>query len=121
MTHFEIESSKMPRESCPLLVETAAQIGQMAIGDFFVDPLTTALEPGEIVTHMIVPNETADMGTCYKKVEQSASGYAMVGIAVRLQQSSGKITQAHIGVTGLTSKAFRATLVERALLGGASA
>ena len=162
-THFEVESSKLIRQKCPLLAETAAQIGdvqvrnmgtiggatahndpaadypaalvalgarvhlastkgtrEMDIEDFLVDTLTTALEPGEIITHVVVPIETAGMGTCYKKVAQAASGYAMVGIAVRVQKRDGKISRAHVAVTGLASKAFRAIKVEQALVNGAS-
>jgi carbon-monoxide dehydrogenase medium subunit len=93
---------------------------EMAIGDFFVDTLTTAIEPGEMITHIIVPVEASGAGTCYQKVPQAASGYAVVGIAVRLTASAGKITDAHVGVTGLAAKAFRATKVEEALKSGAS-
>src|SRR3982751_6332364 len=96
-THYQLESSDRLREICPLLPETAAQIGDVAVrnkgtiggslahsdpaadwpataialnaelvaaskngertikaDDFFVDMLTTALEPGEILREIRV-------------------------------------------------------------------
>jgi aerobic carbon-monoxide dehydrogenase medium subunit len=83
--------------------------------DFFVDAFTTAIEPGEIVSEVIVPVDSA--GTSYQKMLQPASGFAIVGVAARIQRSGGKITLARIGVTGLSNHAYRATAAEKALEG----
>jgi carbon-monoxide dehydrogenase medium subunit len=85
--------------------------------DFFVDTFTTALEPGEIVREVIVPIEEGSVGTAYEKVVQKASGFAIVGIAVRVKKSGGKIEWARVGVTGLSNCAYRASAVEKALAG----
>jgi carbon-monoxide dehydrogenase medium subunit len=89
----------------------------LAIGDFLVDALMTALEPGEIVREIIVPVEAAGTGVSYKKMLQPASGFAIVGVAARLRKSGGKISFARVGITGLASKAFRAANVEKLLEG----
>lgn len=83
--------------------------------DFFVDAFTTALEPGEIVREIIVPVENGS--TSYQKAPQPASGFALVGVAVRVNKSRGKIASAHIGVTGLANKSYRASAAEKALIG----
>lgn len=85
--------------------------------DFFIDTFTTALEPGEIVREVIVPIDGEGTGTNYQKVVQPASGFAIVGIAVRLRKSGGKVSMARIGVTGLSNRAFRAKEAEKALEG----
>jgi carbon-monoxide dehydrogenase medium subunit len=85
--------------------------------DFFVDTFTTALEPGEIVREVIVPIDDSGMGVSYQKVLQPASGFAIVGIAVRVRKAGDKISMARIGVTGLSNCAFRATAAEKALEG----
>jgi carbon-monoxide dehydrogenase medium subunit len=85
--------------------------------DFFVDTFTTALEPGEIVREVIVPVDGGGTGTNYQKVLQPASGFAIVGIAVRVRKSGDKVTMARIGVTGLSNRAFRAKQAEKALEG----
>jgi carbon-monoxide dehydrogenase medium subunit len=85
--------------------------------EFFVDTFTTALEPGEIVREVIVPIDGDGTGTNYQKVLQPASGFAIVGIAVRVRKSGDKISMARIGVTGLSNRAFRAKEAEKALEG----
>jgi aerobic carbon-monoxide dehydrogenase medium subunit len=85
--------------------------------DFVVETFTTVLEPGEIVREVILPFEHGSAGYAYQKVVQPASGFAIVGIAVRVRKEGGKIAEARVGVTGLGPRAYRATNVEAALTG----
>jgi carbon-monoxide dehydrogenase medium subunit len=87
----------------------------LAIGDFLVDTFTTALEPGEIVVKIIVPAESQGTGVSYQKMQQPASGFAIVGAAARVERSNGGIGFARVGITGLASKAYRAANVESIL------
>ncbi|MEP6962008.1 MAG: xanthine dehydrogenase family protein subunit M, partial [Acidobacteriota bacterium] len=66
-----------------------------------------------------VPVEDSSTGTNYQKVLQPASGFAIVGIAVRVRKAGGKIAMARIGVTGLSNCAYRAAAAEKALEGSA--
>jgi len=99
---------------------TAKSEREVALADFFVDTFTTALEPGEIIREVIVPVEDQSTGTSYQKVIQPASGFAIVGVAARVQRANGKIGMARVGVTGLSGKPYRATNVEKALEGTAA-
>jgi aerobic carbon-monoxide dehydrogenase medium subunit len=85
--------------------------------DFFVDLMTSAVEPNEIVTEIRVPKPAQPNRGVYLKVPQSASGFAVVGVAVQLKIANGKCEDVGIGVTGLAPKPFRATSVEAALRG----
>ncbi len=87
--------------------------------DFFVEMLTTALAPTEIITEVRVPATGKGTGTAYLKHPHPASGYAVVGVAVVLQVSGGKCQKAAIGVNGVAGKAYRASAVEKALVGKA--
>ncbi|HEY6340925.1 MAG TPA: xanthine dehydrogenase family protein subunit M [Bryobacteraceae bacterium] len=89
----------------------------VSVDDFLVDTLTTALEPGEVIREVIVPVDDQGTGTAYQKVAQLASGFAIVGIAVRIRKAGDKVSMARVGVTGLSNRAFRASHVERALEG----
>ena len=89
----------------------------VAIDEFLVDALTTALEPGEILTEIQVPVESSGVGTAYETMVQPASGYAIVGAAARIGVSGGAISSARVGITGVGSKAYRAAGVESALEG----
>jgi aerobic carbon-monoxide dehydrogenase medium subunit len=159
-THYEVETSPVLLRKCPLLAETAVEIGDLQVRnrgtiggsvahadpsadypaalqaleakfvlvgahkertvparEFFVDAFTTTLEPGEIVREVIVPAEEAGTGTDYEKVVQPASGFAIVGVAVRVRRSAGRISFARIGVTGLSNHSYRAMAAENALTG----
>ena len=89
------------------------------IEEFLVDALSTALEPGEIVREVIVPVESAGTGVSYQKMVQPASGFAIVGSAVRVRKSGGKVAFVRVGITGLAAKAFRAAAVEKLIEGTA--
>jgi len=87
-----------------------------AVG-FFVDSFTTALQAGEIIREILLPTEEPGTGVRYEKVPHPASGFAVVGVAVRVRRASGKIALARIGITGVATKAYRATIAERLLEG----
>ena len=85
-------------------------------GDFFVDLLTTALEPGEILREIRVNQNGTRQA--YVKMPHPASGFAVVGVAANLTMNgSNECQRASIGITGVSSKAYRATAVETALNG----
>ena len=86
--------------------------------DFFVDLLTTALTPGEILREIRVPKPSGRFVHSYQKVRHPASGFAVVGIAVAIRLAAdGSCETAGVGVTGVASKAYRAAAVEAALKG----
>jgi len=86
--------------------------------DFFVDLLTTALSPGEILREIRVPKPAGHFVHSYQKVRHPASRFAVVGIAVAIGLGAdGSCESAGVGVTGVASKAYRAAGVEAALKG----
>jgi len=87
--------------------------------EFFLDAFTTALEPGEIVVAIEIAAEGASEGYKYEKVPHPASGFPVVGVAVRVKKSGGGIAMARIGVTGMGPHAFRARNAEALLQQGA--
>jgi carbon-monoxide dehydrogenase medium subunit len=89
----------------------------LSMDEFLVDTMTTALDPGELVLELIVPVESGGAGVSYQKMAQPASGFALVGVAARIARTGGKISLARVGVTGLASKAYRASNVEKLLEG----
>jgi carbon-monoxide dehydrogenase medium subunit len=159
-THSDLETSEVLRRRCPLLAETAAEIGDLqvrnrgtlggslahadpaadypaavlaleaelvasssagtrtiAAGDFFVDMMTTRLRPGEILTEVRLPALPQGSGWAYRKLHQPASGFALVGVAVRVRLERGRLAEVAIGVTGLGPRPFRATAAEQVLVG----
>jgi carbon-monoxide dehydrogenase medium subunit len=86
--------------------------------DFFVDLLTTALQPDEILTEIRVPVNPARTGNAYVKVPQKASGFAICGVAARITVDQNQVCRdLAVGITGIAAIAYRATAVEQALRG----
>ena len=85
--------------------------------EFFLGLLMSVLEPDEIVTAIKVPLTGTDK-TAYLKAAPRSSGFAVVGVAVRLAiDSAGNCSRAAIGITGVTDKAYRPERVEQMLIG----
>jgi len=160
-THFQIETSDLLGNACPILPEAAWQIGDaqvrnrgtiggslahadpaadwpavmialkaeivvvggsgeraIAADDFFVDMMKTALDASEILREIRLPMPSGRYGQAYVKAAQPASGFAVVGVAVHLvRDASGACESVSVGITGVASKAYRATGVEAALVG----
>jgi carbon-monoxide dehydrogenase medium subunit len=86
--------------------------------DFFVDLLTTALQPGEILREISIAMPQGRFAHAYQKVHHPASGFAVVGIATSLVMGAdGSCQSASLGITGVAAKAYRARAVEVALAG----
>jgi carbon-monoxide dehydrogenase medium subunit len=86
--------------------------------EFFVEMLTTALNPDEILREVRAPLPPAGAGQAYLKVAQPASGFAVVGVAAVVGRGAdGSCQTARVAVTGVAAKAYRARAVEDALAG----
>jgi carbon-monoxide dehydrogenase medium subunit len=85
--------------------------------DFFLGLLMSVLEPDEVVTAVKVPVTDNDK-TAYLKAAPRSSGFAVVGVAVRMAMDpSGMCRRIALGITGITDKAYRAQRVEQMLIG----
>jgi aerobic carbon-monoxide dehydrogenase medium subunit len=86
--------------------------------EFFVDILTTALQPDEILTEIRVPAMAPRTGSAYEKFPNPASRYAIVGAAaVVTTDGNGVCQKASVGLNGVTGKPVAAVGVEQALVG----
>ena len=85
--------------------------------DFFVDIFTTALEPGEILSSVIIPRANPGTRFAYRKIRHPASGYAVVGVAVTAQLRGNEVAKATIGVTGAAGSAFAGDVAAEFLIG----
>jgi carbon-monoxide dehydrogenase medium subunit len=93
--------------------------GERAIGaeEFFVDYLTTALAPDEILTAIRVPKLGPGWGYRYEKFHRTAQAWAIVGVAAVARRSDGQVTEARIGLTNMGRVPVRARAAEAAVAG----
>jgi carbon-monoxide dehydrogenase medium subunit len=90
-------------------------------GEFFRDYLTTALEPGEILTGVRVPKLGQEWGYRYEKFHRTAQAWAIVGVAALARRSDGQVAEARIGLTNMGRVPVRARAAEAAAAGAAAA
>ena len=90
----------------------------VAAQDFFRGLFETALVAGELITHVTFPVLGEGEGAAYAKFSNSASKYAVVGVAAWVAiGSDGVCSAARIGVTGASPQPHRAANVEARLTG----
>jgi carbon-monoxide dehydrogenase medium subunit len=90
---------------------------EISAADFFVDYLTTALQPGEILTAITVPKLGDGWGYRYEKFHRTAQAWATVGVAALARRSNGTVAEARIGLTNMGSVPVRAAAAESAAAG----
>jgi aerobic carbon-monoxide dehydrogenase medium subunit len=85
--------------------------------DFFVTTYTTALQHDEVLVEIRVPRLDGRRST-YLKAARRPSDFAMVGVAaVGSAASDGTCERIAVAITGVADRAYRASQVERALVG----
>ncbi len=89
----------------------------MGAGEFFLDYLTTALAPGEILTGIRVPKLGPGWGYRYEKFNLTAQAWAIVGVAALARRADGHVAEARIGLTNMGLVPVRAQAAEQAVAG----
>lgn len=91
------------------------------INDMFVDYYETAIEPGELLTEIIVPATAADAKTTYIKfLPRTADDYATVAVAAHAQLNDGKVNNLRVALGAAGPTPIHATAVQQALEGQAA-
>jgi carbon-monoxide dehydrogenase medium subunit len=89
---------------------------EIPAANFFVDYLTTSLQPEEILTGIRVP-KLGGWGYHYEKFHRTAQSWATVGVAALVRRSNGQVAEARIGLTNMGPVPMRATATEAAAAG----
>ena len=102
-----------------MVAQSAGGTREIAASDFFVDSLTSALEPNEILTSIKIPKTGAGEGSAYDKLGRRGghSDYAVAGAAAWVKKSNGSIEAARVAVTGVGTKPQLVNGVAEALVG----
>ncbi len=81
---------------------------EIPAAEFFVDYLTSSLEPDEILTAVRVPKLGSGWGYRYEKFHRTAQSWATVGVAALVRRSNGSVAEARIGLTNMGPTGGRA-------------
>jgi carbon-monoxide dehydrogenase medium subunit len=101
-------------------IEIAGPAGRRLVpaADFFLDWYTTALEPGEMVTAVIVPPAPAGSIGRYDKLARISGDFAIASIALQLATEGGACSHLRVAVGGCGPHPVRLPEAEQDLLGG---
>jgi aerobic carbon-monoxide dehydrogenase medium subunit len=84
--------------------------------DLFQGYLSTAVQPGEILTEVRIPALT-DYGYGYEKFNRRSEDWAMVGVSALVKATDGVCEDVRIGLTHMAATPLRASAAEDALRG----
>jgi carbon-monoxide dehydrogenase medium subunit len=111
----------------PMLIALGAEVEvaraggvvrRVVVEDFAVDQFATALEPGELVTHVRVPPLAPGTRATYVKfLPRTEDDYATVSVAAAVRMADGRIADARIALGSVGATAVRARRTEEALRG----
>ena len=120
-----------PSDTAPALVALDAKVNILGrrgtrlvpISSFFVLPKDSlvkenVLEPGEIVTEILLDAPPAGARSTYRKVRERASfDFALAGAAIVLVIAEGKVKTARVVLSGVAPVPWRSTEAEKAIIG----
>jgi aerobic carbon-monoxide dehydrogenase medium subunit len=90
----------------------------LPINEFFQDYYETAIQPGELLTDVIVPPVAADVRTVYLKfLPRTADDYATVAVAAKAQLENGIVRNLRVALGAAGPTPVHATNVQQALEG----
>ena len=104
-----------------LVLLSASGERTLPVEEFFLDYYETAIQPGEILTEVIIPHIPPHSGTAYFKfLPRTADDYATVSVAVLLTLGEGVVcNDVKIGLGSVGTTPIRARQAEAALRGQA--
>ncbi|HEY5890966.1 MAG TPA: xanthine dehydrogenase family protein subunit M [Acidimicrobiia bacterium] len=102
-----------------MVAQSASGTREIAAEDFFVDALTSALEPNEILTSIRIPKAGPGEGSAYDKLGRRGglSDYAVAGAAAWVRMDGGSVADARVALTGVGTKASLANATAQAVVG----
>ncbi|GAA3965884.1 xanthine dehydrogenase family protein subunit M [Actinomadura viridis] len=100
-----------------LLARSARGEREIPATDFFVDWMTSALEPDELLVGVRVPKLGPGWGVHYEKFHRTAQAWAIVGVACAVRRENGAVGDARIALTNMGPVPVRASGVEEAVTG----
>jgi carbon-monoxide dehydrogenase medium subunit len=102
---------------CEFVANGANGERRIPASEFFLDYLTTALSPDEVLTAIRVPKLGAGWSSHYEKFNRVAQAWSIVAVAALVKRENGSISEARIGLTNMGSTPLRSSAVEQALAG----
>jgi carbon-monoxide dehydrogenase medium subunit len=93
------------------------RVREIPAAQFFRGIYTTALEPGEILTEVVVPPTQPGWRSAFDELARRHGDYALIGLAAHCRVTNGMIDEARLVFTGVGLTPVRATRAEAIVVG----
>src|SRR6058998_3901530 len=116
----DLERSELIRSRYPILTDTASTIADPLVRNMatVAGILSTALNPDELLTEILIPIPPAGSGGAYIKMERKVGDFATAAVAAQLTIGAGGICErAGIGLTNAGPTPIKAEKAEGVLRG----
>ena len=113
-------------DSVPAMVTAGAKVSvigpngsrEIAVEDVPAGPGRNVLQPGEVITALILPPRGKNGGDAYLRfIPRSEMDIAVVGAAVNLRIEGGKITEARVALGAVSAKVILVPAAAEAIIG----
>ena len=92
---------------------------RIAAAGFFVDVLTTALEPDEMLVAVEFPGIPDGAGAAFAEISRRDGDFALAGVAAQITVSNGRVSDARIAACGVAPAPMRFRNAEEIVLDSA--
>lgn len=99
------------------LVRSVRGEREIPASEFFVDWMTSAMEPDELLVGVRVPKLGSGWGVHYEKFHRTAQAWAIVGVACAVRRNGDGVEDARVALTNMGPAPVRAGEVENAVRG----
>ena len=90
---------------------------RVPVSEFFTGPRKTALQPGELITAISIPEPSPVSGSAFKKIARVTLSIAKINCAVYVERQDDTCTLVRAALGGVAPRPVRALTFERALTG----
>jgi carbon-monoxide dehydrogenase medium subunit len=108
--------------TCDAAIDIAGPNGRRTVKatEFFLGPLTTALNPGELIVSVRLPAWKAERRWAFEEFARRRGDFALAGVALFYDvDAAGRVEKANVGAIGVGDTPVRLRAVEKVLLGRA--
>lgn len=99
-----------------IFMRNSSAARSVSADEFFVGPMTSALEPDEIIERITFPLAEQPYGWSAKKFTLGHADFPLLVVSTLLSRSGGRLSAVSISVGGLTWRPVRATELEEKLM-----
>ena len=103
---------------CTLIAASVRGERRIAAADFFDGPLSTTLEPDEMLTEILVPKPPSGTGAAFAEFTRRHGDFALAGVAAQITLDGDTVSDVRLAACGVGDGPVRLSQAEAAIRDG---